>query len=192
MNSFRHKLMYVVVIFLCTLVTLTEVTASDNPFADLFDAEFGGFFASAGIGYGITQTEGGGSTRTTAAQTQAGIGYAISERLGFYVTSILADLEPQLGLIWFPAQAAHGKIPRYYLKALIGYSSQKSEVHQFGIGTNTLSIDGGIGYEFRRHFVVEATVGYRQTELTTSFAQASASASLDQMRLVAAVNYLFY
>ncbi len=191
MNNFRQKLIYVVATFLCTLMTLTEATASDNPFADLFDGEFGGFFASAGIGYGITQTE-GGSSRTTAAQTQAAIGYAISERLGFYVTSILADLEPQLGLIWFPAQAAQGKVPRYYLKALIGYSSHKSEVHQFGVGTNTLSVGGGIGYEFRRHFVVETTVGYSQTELPTSFAQASSSANLDQITLVVSVNYLFY
>ena len=84
-------------------------------------------------------------------------------------------------------------MPRYYLKALIGYSSHQSEVHQFGVGTNTLSIDGGIGYEFRRHLVVEATVGYSQTELNTSFAQqAGASANLDQITFVAAVNYLFY
>ena len=189
MNGFRQKMIYIVPFFLCTLVTLTEATANDNPFADLFDAEFEGFFASAGIGYGITQTKGGFS-RSIAAQTQAKIGYAISERLGFYATSILADLEPQFGLMWFPAQAAQGKIPRYYLEALIGYSSHKSEVHQFGVGTNTFSLGGGIGYEFRRHFVVEATVGYNQSYLSTSFAHSSVI--LHQIALVASVNYLFY
>lgn len=191
MSNFKQKLIYTVVIFLCTFVTLTTATANDNPFADLFDAKFEGFFGSAGIGYGMTQTE-GGSSRSTAAQTQAKIGYAISEKLGFYVTSILADLEPQFGLLWFRAQTVQANIPRYYFKALIGYSSHKSEVHQFGVGTNTLSLGGGIGYEFRRHFVVEATLGYSQSELSTSFAQASSSVNLDQIALVVSVNYLFY
>ena len=191
MSNFKQKLIYMVVIFLCILVTLAPAEAQNNPFEDLFDNKFGGFFTGAGIGYGITHLEGGSldgsSARSTAGQTQWKLGYAISEETGFYVTSIFTDLELQFGVMHFyePQQ-------RYYVTALIGYSSQSAEVHQFGVGSDTLTLAGGLGYEFRRHFVVEGTGGYQQRKFSTSLGSASSSIDRDQYTFVATVNYLFY
>ena len=193
MSNFKQKLIYMIVLFLCALVTLAPTRAASNPFEDLFDNRFNGFFSGAGIGYGITQLEGtlgGSSARSTAGQTQWKLGYAISEQTGFYVTSIFTDLELQFGVMYFyePKQ-------RYYITALAGYSSHSSEVHDWGIGSDTLTLAGGLGYEFRRHFLVEGTGGYQQQKFSTStslFPSASSSIDRNQYTFVATVNYLFY
>ena len=182
MNNFKQKLIYMGFVFLCTLTGLGDAAAADNPFADLADNKLAGFFAGGGAGYGITRTE-DGSAHESSARTQWKVGYAISERLGFYVTSILTDVAPEFGVMWFPEQEFGPSKPRYFLQALIGFYSYEARED-----ISTLSLAGGVGYEFRRHFMFEATAGYNQTQIS----QWGAPTKLNKITFVASVNYLFY
>ena len=126
MNNFKQKLIYTGFVFICTLTTLGNFAAAQNPFEDLIDNRFAGFFSGGGIGYGIDRQE-NGSASSSAALIQWKLGYAISETFGFYVTSIVADVEPKFGFMWFPKQEFGPSKPRYYLLASIGYYGYKSE-----------------------------------------------------------------
>ena len=171
-----------VVIFLCTLAT---AEAANNPLEELFDNQFEGFFMEAGIGYGITSLE-GSSDRSTAGETQWKLGYAISEQTGFYVTSIFTDLEVQFGVMHF-----YNLRQRNYVTVSIGYYSHSSEVHDWGIGSDTLAFTFGLGYEFRQHLAVEGTAGYQQRKFSTP-TSLSSSINRTQYTFVASINYLFY
>ena len=180
MNNFKQKLIYVGVVFLSTLTVLEATAAGNNPFRDLGDNQLAGFFLGGGVGYGITRTE-DGSAHSSSARTQWKVGYAISEQLGFYVTSAFTDIVPEFGVMWFPEQEFGPSKPLYYLQALIGFYSYEARED-----INTLSLAGGIGYEFRRHFMCEATAGYNQV-----ISQWGAIES-NKITFVASVNYLFY
>ena len=169
-------------VLVCTFTALGDAAAEDNPFGDLVDNRLAGFFLGGGIGYGITRTE-DGSSHSSSVRTQWKVGYAISPRLGFYVTSVFTDLAPEFGLMWFPKQEFRRSKPRYYLQALIGFYSYESRDD-----INTLSLAGGIGYEFRRHFMFEATAGYNQTKIS----QWGAPIENNEITFVVSVNYLFY
>lgn len=189
MKSFKQKLIYVGFVCLCTLTTLGNSAAAQNPFQDLADNKFAGFFTGGGIGYGINRQE-DGSASSSAALIQWKLGYAISETFGLYVTSIFADVEPKFGFMWFPQQEFGPSKPRYYLLASIGYYGYESDpgFNTPSVGANTLSVNGGFGYEFRPHFMFEATVGYDQTEVDVW----GASVNRNVITLIASANYLFY
>ena len=192
MNNFKQGMIYTGLILLCTLTTLGNSAAAQNPFEDLIDNRFAGFFSGGGIGYGITRQE-DGSASSSAALIQWKVGYAVSKTFGLYVTSIFADVEPKFGFIWFPKQEVGTSNQRYFLLASIGYYGYKYDpgfntLSVASVGGNTLSTNGGFGYEFRPHFMFEATVGYDQTR----FDVWGASSNYNVITLIASVNYLFY
>ena len=183
MNSFKQKLIYTSFVFLCTLTTLGNSAAGQNLFEDLVDNKFAGFFFGGGIGYVITSAE-DGSPNSSSVITQWKVGYAISERFGFYVTSIFTDIAPKFGFMWSPKQEFGPSKPRGYLLASIGYYGyNKSD--SFYRHESTLSTNGGIGYEFRPHFMFEAAIGYDRTDV-------SGFVNPNEITFGVSANYLFY
>ena len=69
MNNFKQKLIYIGFVFLCTLTVLEAAAAGNNPFKDLVDNKFAGFFSGGGVGYGITRTEDGSAYSSSARNT---------------------------------------------------------------------------------------------------------------------------
>ncbi len=188
-----------------------QVPKGNNPLDDLFDRRKEGLFIGGGVAYGTTNVTvisdeykivdenekallGGG----TSGYMRWRIGYATSKYLAFYITSDFTNLQPQLGVMHFSEDYPAG----YYTHVLIGYSSADAAVGSLSYepgskaSNNTLSFAGGIGYEFRPHFMIEFTLGYSQHTLTATYyayrGPIDANFTLRQTTFFASFNYLFY
>lgn len=197
MNYFNRKYICTVFVLLCMVTTLEAEQNSlkdQNPFKDLIDNHLEGFFLSGGVGYGIQRAEVSEYDyilRDSSARFQWKLGYVHSSRLGVYFTYQFTESTPKLGLIWYPAQTS--RTPRRYLQALVGFSDEDS-----GTGTGGIlkSLEGGFGYEFRPHFVIDAAAGYNRqlvrfyTVITRD--QGVGLVNTNELTLVVSVNYRFY
>jgi len=195
-------------ILLCSLTLLCQFSATQspaqqsNPFDDLLDGKREGLFAGGGIAYGVTRftigysdgdepsdyrKEEAAKVGGTSGRLQWKLGYAPSENLAFYVTSFGTNLDPSLGIMMFSQQ-----YPGYYLNALVGYSSFEATLPSFvdeAENYSTWNIGAGIGYEFRKHFMAEFTVGYSRLTIPS---WDDTDVYLNRITLFASFNYLFY
>ena len=193
-------------ILLCSLTLLCQFSATrspaqqSNPFDDLLDGKREGLFVGGGIAYGANrftistidgvvydyEREEAAELGGISGRLQWKLGYATSENLAFYATSFGTNFAPSLGIMMFSQQ-----YPGYYLNALVGYSSSEATRSSFvdeAENYNTWNIGAGIGYEFRKHFMAEFTVGYSRFKISTW----DASAYLERVTLFASFNYLLY
>ena len=139
------------------------------------------------------------------SQTLWKVGYATTDRFGVFVTSILTDFAPKFGVMWYPIQESRPSNQRYYMQASLGISSYQPEaditslgISGYASGVDVVSVGGGLGYEFRPHFVFDAAVGY--SRLQSKVYVWDRGRTLESTRLyvdraislVLSVNYLFY
>ena len=205
-------------ILLCSLTLLCQFSATrspaqqSNPFDDLLDGKRKGLFAGGGVAYGLTRFSIGYSDGDepsdyikeelfklggTSGRLQWKLGYATSENLAFYVTSFGTNLDPSLGIMMFSQQ-----YPGYYLTALVGYSSFEATLPSFAEldeaeNYSTWNFGAGIGYEFRKHFMAEFTVGYSRLTFPTEvevgpWEYRDIDVYFNRITFFASFNYLFY
>ena len=179
MKYWKFSLLCVTILFILTSVLFAQSPAQQNsPFNDLIDNKREGLFVGGGVAYGTTRfsmsfsdsDEINDATKEelaalggVAGHLNWRLGYAISEDLAFYVTSLATDLQPSLGIMKF-----FDTYPGYYGQALIGYSSlevvdsvvESSVDEETKARLSTWNIGLGVGYEFRPHFMVELTGEY--------------------------------
>lgn len=205
-----------VCLVLGSVIFISTTFANENPLDDLLDNKLEGLFVGGGFEYGTKRLRLSFSDERTVSEiakaelaTLSGtsgnlqwrIGYATSEHIAFYLTSLASNLEPSLGVMMF------SKKYRGYFNALIGYSS-------FGVSTfeglpedistasKSWNFGLGIGREFRPHLMGELTFGYSRLTVPVIDRQHSPygliaytetfDMYLDKITVVVSFNYLFY
>ena len=199
--------LFVSILTVVSLFSVTQSSAQNNPFDDLTDSRRTGFFVGGGVEYGYTRFFASGpdvdyvSDNFVAAITglsgglRGKLGYATSEHTAFYVTSSGTNLVPALGVMRFSQDQ-----PRYYLNGVIGFTnrveftSESIDVH-IETKLNRWNLGLGLGYEFRPHFMLEFMVGFGQVSLSKiSYLGFDWDPVFDfsKIEIVASFNYLFY
>ena len=206
------SILLVLVVLNLSMFVMGEAKGSrgNNPLDDLMDRTREGLFVGGGVAYGTTRVtvskdnykiveddELGYLAGGTSGYMRWRIGYATSEHLAFYVTSAFEELQPELGVMAFSED-----YPGYYFHALIGYSSADYAVDRIfweqGRGRNSevMSFAGGIGYEFRPHFMTEFTLGYSRPSFVARYydfgGPKDVNFTLNHLTFFASFNYLFY
>lgn len=194
-------------------LTGTQTLAQQNsPFEDFLDSKREGMFAGGGVAYGSTRFSASVSkgevyesdvfrSNALSGGLQWKLGYATSEHLAFYVTSLATNLEPSLGVMMYSE-----KYQGYYLKALVGYSSfgyggtrsLPRETEEETMNSSTWHLGAGVGYEFRPHFMIEGMAGYSRFTIPDGYIYdyqdwpLYTDLHLNRITLFVSVNYLFY
>ena len=212
MNHFKMRLILTGFVFLCVITTLEagqNPLHEQNPLTDLIDNNLKGFFLSGGVGYGMSRVEYQDLEidSESFSQTLWKVGYATTDRFGVFVTSILTDFAPKFGVMWYPIQESRPSNQRYYMQASLGISSYqpRADITSLGIssysyasGVDVVSVCGGLGYEFRPHFVFDAAVGYSRLQGRVYVREREGTLESPRLyvdraiSLVLSVNYLFY
>ena len=205
--------MKILLVLVCFLILLCHFSATqipaqqnnpsqqNNPFEDLMDGKRMGLFAGGSVAYGsarFTLSRSDGDEIDEWAQEEVAelnglsgglkwrLGYATSEKVAFYVTSVATNLEPSLGVMIFSE-----KYLGYYFNALVGYTSYEADFLNASEDDNlsTWNVGAGLGYEFRPHFTLEFTLGY--SRLTVPIYD-DLDGYVNNTTLFASFNYLFY
>ena len=210
MNHFKMRLILTGFVFLCVITTLEagqNPLHEQNPLTDLIDNNLKGFFLSGGVGYGMSRVEYQDLEidSESFSQTLWKVGYATTDHFGVFVTSILTDFAPKFGVMWYPIQESRPSNQRYYMQASLGISSYqpRADITSLGIssyasGVDVVSVGGGLGYEFRPHFVFDAAVGYSRLQSRVYVRERGGTLESPRLyvdraiSLVLSVNYLFY
>lgn len=184
-----------------------------NPFQDLGDGERQGFVVGGGIGYGVTnyilsytdgrrlydvETEAFNVLEGFSTRLQWKLGYAVLDDLVFYFTSPLFKYEPVLGVQKFSRNQLG-----FFYHGYFGYASRDVEVNLLRtqdvrerMRMNRWDIGGGFGYEFREHFMLDMTLGYRiliiPREVKYYLRHHAENVYLDKITFFLSFNYLFY
>ena len=218
----KFTIIFTALLFVSIGVAATQTPAQqNNPFEDLLDSKREGMFAGGDVAYGSTRFSASvakgeldevevdlTTVRSLSGGLQWRLGYATSERLAFYITSFATSLEPALGVLMYSE-----KYQGYYLNARVGYSSYgfagELPVDDDEVRPNlsTWTLEAGVGYEFRPHFMIEGMAGYSRFTFADSYIYDTrkwespfdsgedllyTDLHLNRITLFVSVNYLFY
>ena len=200
------------------LFSITQSPAQSNTSlsSDLSDNRWQGFFLGGTIGYGVTQWGLSVSAdefneddkfenlnnRSTSGNIRWRLGYAVSEKMGFYIASPL--LQPALGILRFSDED-----PDFYYNALLGYARIPALPRITGTNfdqyfnyidvtqSDTWTLNLGVGKKFRRHYAIELTAGFTRTTIPNAYPNAYwdstfRSVHLNGLSLFASFSYWLY
>lgn len=195
------------------LLSITQSTAQQNtnPFDDLFDDRRRGLFLGGTIRYGITQSGlsiasdrfneddkfDNSNSRSLSGNVLWRLGYAVSEYMGFYVTSPFLSVQPAFGGIFFSRQ-----YPDTFYTVQIGYTrtAPSSRIQDANFERKILapgntpvdawSLHLGIGQEFRRHYAFELIGGFSRMTIPNAYWDSGFhNVHLNGLSLIASFNY---
>lgn len=194
--------------------TQSPAQQNSNPFDDLFDDRRRGLFFGGTVRYGITQSGlsisadrfneddkfDNSNSRSLSGNVQWRIGYAVSEYMGFYISSPFLSVQPAIGGLFFSKQ-----FPNTFYTVQIGYtrttpSSRIADANfdQYVLTAgntpaDTWSFNLGIGNEFRRHYTFELIAGFSRITIPNAYWDSGFhNLHLNGLSLFASFNYLFY
>ena len=206
-------------LFVSTCVCLFFVTQSPaqqntNLLDELFDNRWRGLFLGGTVGYGVTQyglsvstdkfNEGdkfeNANNRSTSGGIRWRLGYATSEKMGFYITSPLLSIQPALGILRFSNED-----PDLYYNVLLGYARTAASpritdanfdqyiIHTGATQADTWTLNLGVGKEFRPHYAVELTAGFTRTTIPNAYWDSTfRNVHVNGLSLFAAFSYWLY
>ena len=211
------KLLFLLFILISVyFFSITQSTAQPNAnlFDDLFDNQWHGLFLGATVGYGVTQPGfsiaadkfneddkfDNSNSRGTSGSISWRLGYAVSEKTGFYVTSPLLSVQPAVGILRFSS-----KYPQIYYNVLLGYARTAAYSRITDLNFDryiitaadtradkwTLKIGGGT--EFRRHYAFELTAGFTRTTIPNAYWETTfRNVHLNELSLFVSFSYWQY
>lgn len=195
-------------------VTQSPAQQNTNPLDDLFDNRWRGLFLGATVGYGVTQSGlstaadkfneddkfDNSNSRNTSGSVAWRIGYAVSEKMGFYITSPPLSVQLAIGILRFSDE-----YPDIYYNGLIGYARTAAASRVIDANfdpyiitvpntrADTWTLKIGIGKEFRRHYAFELTAGFSRTTISKAYWDSGfRNAHLNELSLFASFNYWLY
>ncbi len=188
----KKSLFLLFVIFSVYVFSISQSPAQQNTnlFDDLIDNKRHGLFLGATLGYGVTQSGlsiavnkfneddkfDNSNSRGTSGSIAWRIGYAFSEKTGFYITSPPLSLQPAIGMIRFSNEN-----PDIYFNMLLGYARTAASERIIDVNfdryvitvpnrlADTWTLNIGIGKEFRRHYAFELTAGFTRTTIPNAY-----------------------
>ena len=195
-------------------VTQSSAQRNTNPLDDLFDNRWRGLFLGGTAKYGVTQSGlsiladrfneddkfDNSNSRNASGGIQWRLGYAVSEDMGFYITSPFLSIQPAFGGLFFSQQ-----YPDIYYTVEFGYTRMAAasritaaNFDQYILAGGNTPADAwtfnlGIGNEFRRHYTFELTVGFSRITIPNAYWDSSFhNVHLNGLSLFVSFNYWLY
>ncbi len=195
-------------------ITQSPAQQNTNPLDDLFDDQRRGLFLGGTVSYGITQSGlsifadrfneddkfDNSNSRNLSGNVQWRIGYAVSEYMGFYITSPFLSVQPAFGGLFFSRQ-----FPDTFYTVQIGYTRKApssriadANLDQYILTAGNTPADAwsfhlGIGHEFRTHYAFELTAGFSRITIPNGYWDSGFhNVHLNGLSLFASFNYWFY
>ncbi len=195
-------------------ITQSPAQQNTNPLDDLFDSRWRGLFLGGTVRYGITQAGlsiltdrfneddkfDNSNSRNMSGSIQWRLGYAVSEDMGFYITSPFLSIQPAFGVLFSSQQ-----YPDIYYTLQLGYTRMvassritAANFDQYILAAGNTPADAwtfnlGIGNEFRRHYALELTAGFSRITIPKAYWDSSfRNVHLNELSLFASFNYWLY
>ena len=195
-------------------VTQSQAQQNTNPLDDLFDSRWRGVFLGGTVRYGVTQSGlsvaidrfneddkfENSNSRNLSGGVQWRLGYAVSESMGFYITSPFLSIQPAFGGLFFSQ-----RYPNIYYTVQLGYTrmaaSSKIKAANFDqyiltagdTPADTWTFNLGIGNEFRRRYAFEFAAGFsRITILNAYWDSVFRNVHLNELSFFASFTYWIY
>ena len=213
MKKLRLLLLVSISVSLFT-VPQSHAQQNTNPFDDLLDSRWRGLFLGGSVRYGVVQSGlsivadrfneddrfDNSNSRNMSVGTQWKVGYAVSEDMGFYITSPFLSLQPTIGGLFFSKQ-----YPSIYYTVELGYARlvassriTDADFDHYILTAGNTSADAwtfnlGIGNEFRRHFAIEIAAGFRRIIIPNAYWDSFfRNVYLNELSLFVSFNYWLY
>ena len=199
---------------ICLIATQTPAQQNTNPLDDLLDKRWRGLFLGGTVRYGITQSGlsvladrfneddkfDNSNSRRMSGSIQWKLGYAVSEDMGFYITSPFLSVQPAFGVLLFSQQYSNA-----YYTVQLGYTRMAASSRittanfdQYILTAGNTPADAwtfnlGIGNEFRQHYAFELTAGFSRITIPNAYWDSGfRNVHLNGLSLFASFNYWLY